>query len=106
MKNKESLSRKMTHAAHSMVLRFVRQWLQQGAVSIDTEKCKGCELCSYACPAHTLSLVDNVNQRGYRYTQQIKEDACIGCASCALVCPDSCITVYRTGLLAKVRKKL
>ncbi|MBR1838948.1 MAG: 4Fe-4S binding protein [Bacteroidaceae bacterium] len=67
----------------------------KGAVVINTERCKGCNLCVVACPTHTLSLTQGaVNHKGYAYCQDTG-NACIGCASCAWVCPDGCISVYR-----------
>lgn len=67
----------------------------RGAVVIDTERCKGCNLCVVACPTKTLALTaHDVNHKGYTYCQEVA-DTCIGCASCAIVCPDGCITVYR-----------
>ena len=67
-----------------------------GAVDINTERCKGCDLCVVACPTDVLSLQPNeVNNRGYHFAFAIAPDKCIGCASCATVCPDGCITVYR-----------
>lgn len=80
---------------HQAVLRVVHATVQQGVVEIDAERCKGCELCVYECPAHTLRLSDGVNLRGFRHSEQARPDRCIGCASCALICPDGCITVYR-----------
>ena len=64
----------------------------RGAVVVDKEKCKGCNLCVVACPTKTL---DQVNGKGYHYSEMVNPEACIGCASCALVCPDSVITVYK-----------
>ena len=67
----------------------------KGAVVVNTERCKGCNLCVVACPTNTLALTtDEVNHRGYAYCREVN-DTCIGCASCAIVCPDGCISVYR-----------
>ena len=67
----------------------------RGAVVVDKEKCKGCNLCVVACPTKTLYLAKEVNGKGYHYSEMVNPEACIGCASCALVCPDSVITVYK-----------
>lgn len=67
----------------------------KGAIVVDTERCKGCNLCVVACPLQVISLSKNVNVRGYNYAEQIIEDTCNGCRSCAIVCPDGCISVYR-----------
>lgn len=67
-----------------------------GTVEIDTDRCKGCDLCVIACPCDVLSLAaTDVNDRGYHYALAAKADNCIGCAACATVCPDGCIEVYR-----------
>lgn len=68
----------------------------KGAVDINRERCKGCDLCVAACPKSVLLLQPKeVNNRGYHYAFAANPDACIGCAACAMVCPDGCITVYR-----------
>ena len=67
----------------------------RGAVVVDIEKCKGCDLCVVACPTKVLSLAKEVNGKGYHYSEMSNPEACIGCSSCALVCPDSVITVYK-----------
>lgn len=68
----------------------------RGAVVVDTEKCKGCDLCIIACPTKTLGLTKEVNGKGYHYSYMAQPETCIGCAACALVCPDSVITVYKS----------
>ena len=67
----------------------------EGAIVVDTERCKGCSLCIGACPMNCLSLAERkVNHKGYPYVLQTGE-GCTGCSSCGIVCPDGCITVYR-----------
>lgn len=67
-----------------------------GAVEIDSNRCKGCDLCVVACPTKVLLLQPKeVNDRGYHFAFAANPDACIGCASCAAVCPDGCIEVYK-----------
>lgn len=67
-----------------------------GAVVIDTERCKGCNLCAIACPLNLLSMAyKEVNHKGYQYIEQHDWEKCTGCTSCAIVCPDGCISVYR-----------
>ncbi len=69
----------------------------KGAVVVDVNRCKGCNLCVVACPTQTLALTTNeVNHKGYAYSYMAQPDACIGCSSCAIVCPDGCISVYKT----------
>ncbi|MDR0682557.1 MAG: 4Fe-4S binding protein [Dysgonamonadaceae bacterium] len=67
----------------------------RGTVVIDTNRCKGCDLCVIACPTDVLILGKEVNNKGYNYAQSVKPDECIGCANCGYVCPDGCITVYK-----------
>ena len=67
----------------------------KGAVVIDTERCKGCELCVEACPQDVLGMSSHVNAKGYQYAEMVNADACIGCCACGYVCPDACITVYK-----------
>ncbi len=48
------------------------------AVSIITEKCRGCSLCEKACPFGAIQVVNRTAQIG---------DTCTGCGSCVSVCP-------------------
>lgn len=68
----------------------------KGAVTVEINRCKGCNLCVVACPTDTLQLQPKeVNDRGYHFAYMLNPDNCIGCAACAVVCPDNCIEVYR-----------
>ncbi|HHJ11441.1 MAG TPA: 4Fe-4S dicluster domain-containing protein [Bacteroidetes bacterium] len=67
----------------------------KGAIVVDTERCKGCELCVISCPTHVIAMSKNVNSKGYHYAYMENPDACNGCTNCAVVCPDGVITVYR-----------
>ena len=65
-----------------------------GTVVIDTEACKGCDLCIDAYPRDVLVMTTHeVNTRGYRYPQLLP--GCIACKACAQVCPDFVFQVYR-----------
>ena len=46
----------------------------KGVVVVNTERCKGCNLCVVACPLKVLALTPKVNQKGYNYVQQVVED--------------------------------
>lgn len=68
----------------------------RGAITVNSERCKGCRLCVVACPFGVIDLHHKeVNNRGYHFAYMANPDACTGCTSCALVCPDACIEVYR-----------
>ncbi len=65
----------------------------RGTVTIDTDVCKGCELCITACPPRVLSMSEPVNRARYRYPQL--HPGCTGCAACLMVCPDFVFEVFR-----------
>jgi len=67
----------------------------RGAIVVDIEKCKGCEVCIEACPTTVISMAKDVNGKGYHFAYMKDPEACTGCTNCAIVCPDGVITVYR-----------
>lgn len=66
-------------------------------VVIDELRCKGCALCTVACPRGLLHLSDKLNRLGYLPAQlpPEREGECTSCALCAQVCPDVAIAVWR-----------
>lgn len=70
--------------------------IQKGAIVVDTERCKGCGLCTVVCRHRLVRMSQHVNHKGYNYAEQVDADLCNGCTACAVACPDGCISVYRT----------
>jgi len=67
----------------------------QGRIVIDSERCKGCELCTSICPQNVIRISSAFN-KGYQPAELVDPlGACTGCAVCAIICPDTAITVYR-----------
>jgi 2-oxoglutarate ferredoxin oxidoreductase subunit delta len=71
--------------------------MARGRVVIDLERCKGCALCTSACPQDVLVMAHEVlNAHGYHPARlQDPNRRCTGCGLCAVICPDACLTVYR-----------
>lgn len=67
----------------------------QGAIVVDVERCKGCEVCTVNCPTNVIAMTKEVNGKGYHYAYMEHPEDCTGCSNCAIVCPDGVITVYR-----------
>lgn len=68
----------------------------KGRVRIATNSCKGCALCTIACPEGIIVINETtVNLKGYSPACIAEPEKCIGCGSCALMCPDSVLTVER-----------
>jgi 2-oxoglutarate ferredoxin oxidoreductase subunit delta len=65
----------------------------RGTVTIEIERCKGCELCIPACKPGVLAMSSERNELGVRYPELAP--GCTGCSACLLVCPDFCFEVYQ-----------
>lgn len=65
-------------------------------ITIFENACKGCGLCTFACPKKILALSTvHSNDKGYFIVEVTDKDKCIGCAACAITCPDCAIEVER-----------
>ncbi len=55
-------------------------------VSVDSEKCKGCEECVEVCTAKVLEMREGKSV-------PVQEEKCLGCESCCEVCGEKAIQV-------------
>jgi|LSQX01.2.fsa_nt_gb 2-oxoglutarate ferredoxin oxidoreductase subunit delta len=65
-------------------------------VTIDIERCKGCELCSSVCPQKIITIDwDIINAKGFNAVKVTDQTKCTGCCSCVKICPDIAIEIER-----------
>jgi 2-oxoglutarate ferredoxin oxidoreductase subunit delta len=71
--------------------------MPKGRIAIDSERCKGCDLCTTACQPQLVHMdTTRLNGLGYHPARLIDPAGqCTGCGLCAVICPDVCITVYK-----------
>lgn len=70
--------------------------MKKGKITIDSELCKGCELCIAACPKELIRVAKTLNAASYFPAEfKGKDDECTGCALCGVTCPEVAIEVYR-----------
>ena len=55
-------------------------------VTVNEEKCVGCEECVDVCPVEVFEMVDEKSK-------PVDVDECLGCESCVEVCEEDAITV-------------
>ena len=68
------------------------------SITVDRDRCKGCELCTHYCPMGILGMSKEINLKGYFFSTVVDPGRCIGCTICALTCPDLAITVHGTAV--------
>jgi 2-oxoglutarate ferredoxin oxidoreductase subunit delta len=66
-------------------------------VIVDKDRCKGCEMCTRACPQRILAMSKDFNTKGYFYACVVEQPRCIGCRLCAITCPDVAIEIGING---------
>jgi 2-oxoglutarate ferredoxin oxidoreductase subunit delta len=65
-------------------------------IEIDELRCKGCGLCTIACPKKFILLSNKINNLGYTLAVfDSSRGQCTGCALCAEICPDVAIKVFK-----------
>ena len=65
------------------------------SVTINETRCKGCGLCTIACPKKLVTMSNEQNSLGYTVAVIADPDKCTGCALCAAMCPDVAICVFK-----------
>jgi len=64
-------------------------------VTIDAERCKGCELCIHFCPRKIIGSLEQIDSRGVHSATVQDSTNCTGCLSCVMMCPDLAIQITR-----------
>ena len=67
-------------------------------IEIDETFCKGCELCTVACPHGLIEMDSSLNSLGYipAIITPANLAKCTACSLCARICPDTAITVFKS----------
>ena len=58
-------------------------------ITVDNEKCEGCESCIEVCPTDVYEMNDGK-------ADPVNMDECLGCESCIEVCEQEAITIDET----------
>jgi Pyruvate/2-oxoacid:ferredoxin oxidoreductase delta subunit len=59
-----------------------------GLVTVDVDRCKGCEMCVASCPTHSLKMGSTLNRLGYYAVEFLPGTGCTGCGVCYYACPE------------------
>jgi 2-oxoglutarate ferredoxin oxidoreductase subunit delta len=62
---------------------------------IDSQRCKGCQICIVQCKKGVLVMGNKINKLGYRYAEAEHIESCTACGICAEMCPDVVIEVWK-----------
>jgi len=62
-------------------------------IKVDSQLCKGCDICIVYCPEHIYVKSSKENKKGVYLPFPENENECKECHLCELLCPDQAITI-------------
>lgn len=62
-------------------------------ITVDSDYCKGCNICIDVCPKNIFELSAQRSKLGYLMPAAKNEENCIECLLCEQLCPELCINV-------------
>ncbi len=75
-------------------------------VRVDSERCKGCELCVDACPRDLIIMSKRLNTKGYCVPDNHSDERCVGCCQCVDMCPEAAIEIDKEALEVSAKASL
>ena len=74
--------------------------MTKNKIEIDEAFCKGCALCTVACPHGLIEMDSALNDLGYIPAMITPANLakCTACSLCARMCPDTAITVFKSDI--------
>ena len=74
--------------------------MTKNKIEINEAYCKGCELCTIACPHGLIEMDSALNDLGYipAIITPANLAKCTACSLCARMCPDTAITVFKSDM--------
>lgn len=72
--------------------------MTKNKIEIDEPYCKGCALCTIACPHNLIEMESSLNDFGYipAVISPANLAKCTACMLCAKMCPDTAIAVFKS----------
>jgi 2-oxoglutarate ferredoxin oxidoreductase subunit delta len=62
-------------------------------ITVLTERCDGCRLCTLFCPLEVLVISAETNRRMLHFAEVADPSGCLGCGQCERLCPTASIFV-------------
>ncbi len=87
-------------------------WVDRFVLTIDIDKCIGCELCRKACPKEAIALMKRTTNRaedkfhGRRSIPLVDEEKCSMCGLCTAFCPTNAVSLVKKNSLLGTEEEI